>query len=887
MPRSDWEDLADVAGLEDEYEIVAELGRGGSAIVYRARDRALGRDVAIKVVRSRAPGIDEEHVARLAREARTVAQLDHPRIVRVYAVKALVDGLALIMQWIPGRTLKQRVLEEGPLAVADAAAVLRDVAAALAYAHERGVVHRDVKPENIFLDAHSGHAMLSDFGIALTGNDTRLTMTGTAIGTPTYMAPELIDGGHADARADVYSLGLVAWEILTGQQPWAGDTLYGVIYRQKHEYLPPIDVFRDDVPERLQYVVERALQKRTGARWAGAGGWLAQIDGSVLPPDWPQWQAARARRRRERGLARDGDLVAGTVAPGELLATRRYRKGDLTTDAAAVAAPAQSTASSEHEGSPREGSLREDEPDWAYEPVDASGDDDDEDARVERRVWPLAIAAALVLAISIGMAAALRRDRASPTSVAVMGREAGTSKVVPVLPQASIAHNGAESTADAEVFAVRSAAPASAAAESAAADSAAAILGDEGAATDGALPSPKPRDDWPDSVEARPMSPSPANRRNTAASPRREAGASVRQASATVPAGVPLSLRLSSTDDAQSFAPGGRHTCALRRSRVLCWGANDEGQLGSGSTESSAEPAALGSELSFQSISSGVAHSCGVARGGAIYCWGDERFGQLGDATTVSRNAPVRVASSLSFAQVRAGRDHSCAMTDSAMLACWGRNDRGQLGDGSTVGRSTPVLVAGLRVASVAVGWNHTCAIDTAGAVHCWGSNSNGQLGDGTTTTRTAPVDVAPGMRFTSIAAGSAHTCAVSRGGDVWCWGRTLGGSQPSPVRVSGLLNMRSVTAGTVHSCARNESGSVWCWGRNDYGQLGTGSTVDAATPQRVDTAVRFSAVHANGAHTCGMSGAQLWCWGFNADGQLGDGTSSPRTRPVRVTSFD
>ncbi|HEX6048984.1 MAG TPA: serine/threonine-protein kinase, partial [Gemmatimonadaceae bacterium] len=185
--------------LESEYEILGELGRGATAVVYRARDRELGREVAIKVIRPRFAD-DDETVARLAREARTVAQLQHPNIVTLFAVRRLRDGgLALVMQLVPGRTLRDILNDRGALTFGIADRVLRDVAAALAHAHDRGIVHRDVKPENIFIDETTGHALLSDFGVARSLEpDSQLTATGTAIGTPSYMSPEQIDGTHLD-----------------------------------------------------------------------------------------------------------------------------------------------------------------------------------------------------------------------------------------------------------------------------------------------------------------------------------------------------------------------------------------------------------------------------------------------------------------------------------------------------------------------------------------------------------------------------------------------------------------------------------------------------------------------------------------------------------------
>jgi TonB family protein len=264
--------------LQEDYEILGELGRGGTAIVYRARERELGRDVAIKVVRS-SHSDDEEAVARLAREAKLVAMLRHPSIVPLLSIRRLSDGLALIMQHVPGRTLKAAIREHGPMPVSVVEHILREIGSALDYAHKRhNIVHRDIKPENIYLDEDINQALLADFGIArTTEGDSNLTLVGTALGTPAYMSPEQIDGTAIDGRSDLYSLGLVAYEMLTGQPPWAGHNLYTIIYKQKHEELPPIGSIRRDVPRYLERVVETLLRKNPAERYADAAQMIADI----------------------------------------------------------------------------------------------------------------------------------------------------------------------------------------------------------------------------------------------------------------------------------------------------------------------------------------------------------------------------------------------------------------------------------------------------------------------------------------------------------------------------------------------------------------------------------------------------------------------------------
>jgi alpha-tubulin suppressor-like RCC1 family protein/tRNA A-37 threonylcarbamoyl transferase component Bud32 len=835
---------AEVADLEDEYEILGELGRGGSAVVYRGRDRVLGREVAIKVVRARHGSSDDDALARLAREARTVAQLQHPNIVTVHAVKRLRDeGLALVMQLVPGRTLKEAIVQGGPLSPEHTERVMRDVAEALAYAHAHGVVHRDVKPENIFLDETSGRALLSDFGIAHSAEfDSRLTMTGTAIGTPAYMSPEQIDGATADARSDVYSLGLVAWEMLTGRRPWEGESLYNIIFRQKNEDLTPIDELRPGVPPRLQYVVERMLQKKPAARWAGAEGLLAHLNASVLPADWRQWQAAH-KRRRERARAAERGQAQGFI--GAALATVRFRRpSDAELAAAATAAPTPAVATPAVAAPPDD-----DTPSWAVEP---------RESRSARRI---AIAAVALLVIAGGAVAGLAgRDRdgsviAAPVDTRLA--DAGTIEV-PVTSQPAAPPAPAVPTDSASLL---SAGPAP------------------------LLP--------PTAQSATPVGPTPTP---AAVVTRRSAGEVVAPAPPPAPAesiDAEPAATVRVTEERGIIAAGGRHSCALGGGRVFCWGANDHGQLGDGDVES--RPTALGivGDLDFAQVSAGIAHSCGVTRGGEAYCWGGGERGQLGDATTTSRNAPVRVAGNLSFRSVRTGSGHSCGVTTTGRVACWGSNASGQLGDGSANPRSAPVVLpTATRFIALSVGWNHSCGLASTGTAFCWGDNAGGQIGDGTRADRRTPTAVAGNLRFVSIAAGSAHTCAVTPEGTTYCWGQNRFGQlgtgsttdRPTPTRVETPVQLVSVAAGSVHNCGRTRAGVAFCWGRNVYGQLGDGTFTDRAEPVRVVGGTSYVAISAAGAHTCGTStDGEASCWGYNVEGQLGDGSRNHRPRPARV----
>jgi hypothetical protein len=273
------QELPVIPELVEDYEFIRELGRGGTAVVYLARERELGRLVAIKLMHP-AYVQDEEAMARLVREAKTISRLQHPNIVMLYGARRLGErGYALILQYVPGTTIKQRLRESGPLPLPLIERVINDLGTALQYAHQHRIVHRDIKPENIFLDEDTGAARLADFGIArFWDSDSGLTLPGTAMGTPNYMSPEQVDGRRdLDGRSDIYSVGLVAWEMAAGRQPWAGETLYNVVYKQKHEELPSLAQLRPEMPQYFRAAIEGALKKNPGERWRDAGELLAAL----------------------------------------------------------------------------------------------------------------------------------------------------------------------------------------------------------------------------------------------------------------------------------------------------------------------------------------------------------------------------------------------------------------------------------------------------------------------------------------------------------------------------------------------------------------------------------------------------------------------------------
>lgn len=267
--------------LGADYEILGEIGGGGACAVYYARDRQLGREVAVKVIRDHHLD-DAAAVARFEREARLLAPLHHPNILSVYGGRRLNTGvLALVMQPPRGRTLRQALDDGGALPIAQAARVLRDVASALRYLHRQGIVHRNLKPENILLDGDGGRTQLFDFGISKPLDDlASITLPGVLIGTPAYMAPEQISGAAPDVRSDLYSLGVIGYEMLHGRHPWAESSLYGMLFRQQTQSLPPVAALRPDAPPPLRLALEKAVIKDPAERWRNADEMLQQLLGT-------------------------------------------------------------------------------------------------------------------------------------------------------------------------------------------------------------------------------------------------------------------------------------------------------------------------------------------------------------------------------------------------------------------------------------------------------------------------------------------------------------------------------------------------------------------------------------------------------------------------------
>src|SRR5918997_2202237 len=255
--------------LDDRYDVVRPLGSGGMGEVYLARDRVLGRDVALKVLRKQYAG-DGEFAERFKREAMSVASLSHPNIVQVYDRGETEEGSSYIaMEYVPGGTLKERISREGSLEAADAAGLGAQVAEALGAAHDRGMVHRDIKPQNVLLAARGG-AKVADFGIARAGSSATISRTGSVMGTAGYMSPEQALGKPATPESDLYSLGVVLYEALTGQLPYTAESPVAVSMKHLNEPLrPPIEL-NPRIPRGMNALVKKLLAKDPEDRYANA-----------------------------------------------------------------------------------------------------------------------------------------------------------------------------------------------------------------------------------------------------------------------------------------------------------------------------------------------------------------------------------------------------------------------------------------------------------------------------------------------------------------------------------------------------------------------------------------------------------------------------------------
>jgi eukaryotic-like serine/threonine-protein kinase len=297
--------------ISGRYELEELVGSGGMSSVYRAHDRLLERTVALKILHEQFTS-DDAYVERFRREARAVAQLAHPNIVTVID-RGEQDGRQFIVfEYVDGMNLKELMTQEGPVSPGEAIELALQVARGLSFAHENGLVHRDVKPQNVLLDT-DGRAKVTDFGIAHAVDVDGMTITGTIMGTSNYIAPEQARGQAVDEQTDVYSLGCVLYELLAGDVPFEGDNFVAVAMRHVNDPVPSVRDLRPDVPPRLDWAIQQAMAKDHHERFDSMADFAAELeachaelDGNegatmvVAPRSRPGASSRRPARERRR-----------------------------------------------------------------------------------------------------------------------------------------------------------------------------------------------------------------------------------------------------------------------------------------------------------------------------------------------------------------------------------------------------------------------------------------------------------------------------------------------------------------------------------------------------------------------------------------------------------
>jgi alpha-tubulin suppressor-like RCC1 family protein len=368
------------------------------------------------------------------------------------------------------------------------------------------------------------------------------------------------------------------------------------------------------------------------------------------------------------------------------------------------------------------------------------------------------------------------------------------------------------------------------------------------------------------------------------------------------PPSSPVSFR---TIDAGSY-----HACAIGTTELAyCWGFNQDGELGNGSTALSQLPTPVSGSLNFRQVSGGKYHSCAVTLAGDGYCWGSNLMGQLGMDVALQSATPQLNGRAITFANISVGREHSCGVSLSGHAFCWGSNSANQLGFFTkTFGVDTAGFVfTDQAFTRIAAGGLHNCGLTTSGTTLCWGANDQGQRGDGTTanpfldTLTTKLTAVSGAFTFDSLTAGYKHTCALS-GGVAHCWGDNSFGqlgdgtttTRLTPVPVAGGLTFMALSAGFYHTCGITTAGTAHCWGRNTPnsvqesvgGQLGDGTTTNRSSPTAVTGGLTFQSISAGEVTTCGVTtGGVAYCWGDNEYGQLGTGNSTSSQAPIQVAN--
>ena len=342
------------------------------------------------------------------------------------------------------------------------------------------------------------------------------------------------------------------------------------------------------------------------------------------------------------------------------------------------------------------------------------------------------------------------------------------------------------------------------------------------------------------------------------------------------------------------IATGSQHACARMSDRqVTCWGNNDRGQIGIGSTTTKTAPTLVSGITNATSVTSGSRFSCALLADTTVSCWGANANGQLGDGSVVDHGTPAQVPGLSGALAISAGTNHICAVINDGSVRCWGANANGQLGSGTQIDSATPGSVSGISGATaVQSGYDSTCALINDGTIKCWGNGNNGRLGNGSTTLSVSPVSVSGVNNAVSLGGGGSHFCAVLSDATAKCWGYNISGQlgngstddQSTAKAVAGISGISRIAGGQNTTCAVLKNGSVDCWGSNSSGQLGDGTYITRSSPAPVTDVSGATQVAVGSTFACAiLQSGDARCWGQNNYGQLGNRTTTTSTTVVPV----
>ena len=849
--------------INNLFRIDDILGEGGMGIVYRATEITTNIPVVVKAIRPEFAN-KPAYRRRLIIEAKVQASINHQNVVPMRTVVIEGNNIFLVLQFIQGESLDKTLARyrqnDVLMPIDEALAVFRQILQGVGAAHDAQVIHRDIKPGNILISEKDKKVLVTDFGIAKNQQNNQATTnwkTGI-IGSPHYFSPEQIDAvSDIDLRADIYSLGIVLFEMLAGRVPFNADSHFAMMNLHRNIAIPSIRSIRPEVPAHIEYTIQKACAKARENRFASTTEMALALETPITeipstePYDHTDGNGVQSVKSTTNPPIDTGKPNNSRTPPLENTTTGPLVRPLFLSDNA--------NPSNEH----------------AATPVTPSHN------IKTRGIIVLASAASLVLgAAAMGIATLTQSPATTCRSDETQcGNECCNNATSECVDNKCVCKTGNQCgegrVCNAEHACV------------------------DGCFIDGQYLSfgGNPNNVCQVCEKSNPFAWVPAPKGTRCQS----GGSSCNGRGTCV---YPPSI-----------AAGHEFTCGVTETgSVKCWGKNDFGQLGTkpgnslspGSPARQISPQKVSGLAEIASIAVGGSHACALSKSGGILCWGKNDKKQLGQFNM--HELESHKLSKQGYKAVTAGDSHTCAINSADGVECWGWNRDGQVGNGIASETADLAQVKDLDsgVTDISAGVSHTCALKS-GAVLCWGDNQFGRLGVGDEKTRLVPTQVIGlDIGIIAISAQNGFTCAVRQLGEPLCWGHNLYGqlganskrnsSSPSlvldgGVEGKGLREISVVSNGDRHACARASRGSVLCWGSNEDGQLGydtKGKPALFPAPVMVQSGVSFTQISAGSSHTCAITSAgDARCWGANKHGELGiNSTEEKRTMPTPTKDF-